>query len=322
VSTFVLRPAEPERDFEQLAAWFSILEDETTTESELQEYYNTQRERITQKVADAVKHDAGHQRGELLGFYWAALDQLQSGQATFFLFVKSEARGQGIGRRLYEDMALAMEAARIRKLRVSVSGACHQDQSFAERRGFVERARSMAMALNLDAFDDRPYDAIIARLQAEGFQFTSMAALGNTEEAQRKLYLLNETTGMEILGADGAPSWASFEDFQQRVCRLAWYRPDGQMVVIDETTGDWAAMSAISRFDDYAYNLHTGVDKRYRGRKLAQAVKVLALRYARDVLKVNTIRTHHNSRNLPMIAIDCKFGYVQISEAVLMEKLF
>lgn len=321
MSTFVLRPAEPERDFEQLAAWFSILEDETTTKCELREYYNTQRDRIIQKVADAVERDAGNQRGGLLGFYWAARDRVQLGQTTFYLFVRSEARGQGIGRRLYEDLVQSMEAARTRRLRVSISGDCPQDQSFAERRGFVERARTMAMALNLDTFDDRPYDPIIARLQGEGFQFTSMAALGNTEEAQHKLYLLNETTGMETLGADGAPSWNSFEDFQQRVCRSDWYRPDGQLVVIDSTTGDWAAMSAITRFDDYAYNLHTGVDKRYRGRRLAQAVKVLALRYARDVLKVNTVRTHHNCKNLPMIAIDCKFGYVQMSETVLMEKL-
>ncbi len=72
-------------------------------------------------------------------------------------------------------------------------------------------------------------------------------------------------------------------------------------------------MSAITRFEgaDYAYNLHTGVDKRYRGRKLAQAVKVLALRFARDVLKVDEVRTNHNSQNDPMLAIDRKFGYVQ-----------
>ena len=37
--TIVERPGEPARDFGQLAAWFSILEDETTTEAGLQEYY-------------------------------------------------------------------------------------------------------------------------------------------------------------------------------------------------------------------------------------------------------------------------------------------
>lgn len=260
------------------------------------------------------------EHGELLGFWWAARDRLQPGRVTFFLFVKPEGRGQGIGRSLYESLERAMQAAQVRQLRVSVWDNQPEDRAFAERRGFIERSHALAMVLDLATFDDRPDDAIIAGLQGEGFQFTSMAALGDTEEAQRKLYALNDTTNRETLGGDGAPSWASFEDFQQRVCRADWYKPGGQMVVIDTATGDWAAMSAISRFDDHAYNLHTGVDRRYRGRKLAQAVKVLALRYARDVLQVATVHTHHNSRNLPMIAIDRKLGYVQTPGTWLMEK--
>jgi GNAT superfamily N-acetyltransferase len=313
-NTIFLRPAAPERDFEQLAAWFSLLEDGTTTAAGLAAYYEQEQARIVQKTAvDA--------HGDLLGIYWAARDRLRPGLFAFFLYVKPERRGQGIGRLLYADLAQAMPAAQAHTLRVSIRDDSPTDRAFAERRGFVERAHAMAMALNLDAFEDRPYDAVIARLQGEGFRFTSMAALGDTEAARRKLYLLNETTGMEIPGTDGAPSWASFEDFRQSVCQSDWYRPDGQMVVIDAHTGVWAAMSAITRFDDYAYNLHTGVDKRYRGRKLAQAVKAQALRYARDVLKVHTVRTHHNAKNLPMIAIDRKLGYVQISGTLLMEKL-
>ena len=178
------------------------------------------------------------------------------------------------------------------------------------------------MALDLDAFDDRPYGEIIARLMGEGFRFTSMEELENTEEAQRKLYILNETTGIDEPGTDAEHAWDSFEDFQKSVCQSDWYKPGGQMVVIDTATGAWVAMSAITRREgtDYAYNLHTGVDRLYRGRKLAQAVKVLALRYARDVLKVDTVRTHHNAKNLPMIGIDRKFGYIQMPGTLLMEK--
>jgi RimJ/RimL family protein N-acetyltransferase len=220
----------------------------------------------------------------------------------------------------YESLERAMQTVEVRQLRVSVWDNQLEDRAFAERRGFFERWHTLTMILNLGALDDRPYDAIIAQLQSEGFHFTSMAALGDTEEAQRKLYALNDTTDRETLGGDGSPAWASFEDFQQRVCQADWYKPAGQMVVIDTANGDWAAMSAISRFDDYAYNLHTGVDRRYRGRKLAQAVKVLALRYARDVLQVATVRTRHNSRNMLMIAIDCKLGYVQTPGTWLMEK--
>ncbi len=318
MKTIILRPADPECDFGQLAAWFSILEDASTTEPELQEYYEKQKQRIIQRVAS-------DEQGELLGFYWAARDRAQTDRVSCFLFVKPEQRGQGIGRQLYEDLAQAVGATGARKLRVEVRDACPEGRAFAEHRGFAEKRHGIAMQLNLDTFDDRPYDALVARLQVEGFRFTSMAELGDTEEAQRKLYELNDTTDRDTPGTDGEPSWASFEDFQASVCRSDWYKPDGQMVVIDTATGAWAAMSAISSFGEgaerYAYNLHTGVDLPYRGRKLAQAVKVLALRYARDVLKVKSVHTHHNTLNLPMIAIDRKFGYVQMAGTYLMEKL-
>jgi GNAT superfamily N-acetyltransferase len=314
MTSISLRPADPDRDFVQLAAWFTILEDVTNTEAGLREYYDKEQGRITHQVAEAGP-------GELLGFYWATRDWVQPNLVSCSLYVSPEQRRRGVGRRLYAGLLAAMTAAQAGRLRVSINDAYPADRAFAERRGFTEHSHSIAMRLDLAGFDDRPYDAVIARLRAEGFEFTSMGALGNTEEAQRRLYELNETTSMETPGTDGAPSWASFEDFQRSVCQSAWYRPDGQMVVIDTATGVWAAMSAISRFGDYACNLHTGVDRRYRGRKLAQAVKVLALRYAREVLGVATVRTNHNSQNAPMIAIDRKFGYVETSGVTLLEKV-
>jgi hypothetical protein len=38
------------------------------------------------------------------------------------------------------------------------------------------------------------------------------------------------------------------------------------------------------------------------------------------VLKVKTVQTHHNDQNQPMIAIDRKFGYVQIPGVCTMVK--
>jgi GNAT superfamily N-acetyltransferase len=315
MSTFSLRLAEPERDFGQLSAWFSSLEDESTTESELIKEYKEKKERITSSVGVG-------ERGELLGFYWIVRSTAEPGRLYFYLFVQPERRRQGIGSRLYEDLVHAAEGMQVHKLRVSVRDICPECRAFAEQRGFTEKLHVIGMALDLDAFDDRPYDEIIAKLKGEGFQFTTMEQQGNTEEAQRKLYLLNDTAASETPGSDGEHSWDSFEDFQKSVCQADWYKPDGQMVVIDTANGDWAAMSAITRMEgnDYAYNLFTGVDRRYRGRKLGQAVKTLALRYARDTLKVSEVRTHHNTKNLPMLAIDRKFGYKQLPGTYLMEK--
>lgn len=309
------RPADPDRDFAQLAAWYTIIEDQTNTESGLKEYYEKQKERTTVCMVE-------NEQGERLGFYWASRDKTEPDRVTFTLYVKPEKRRQGIGGRLYNQLLQTGLQPGVKRLRVMVTDTNADDKAFAERRGFVEKTHHFGMELDLLKFDDHPYDAIITRLMNEGFQFTSMEELGNTEEAQRKLYNLNDSTSKTTPGTEGESPWVSFEDFQKNVCQSDWYMPGGQKVVIDSSTGTWVAMSAITRFKDtdYAYNLMTGVDVRYRNRKLGQAVKINAIRYAREILKVDKIRTHHNMFNLPMIAIDRKLGYVMLPGTFRMEK--
>ena len=317
MANITLRPADPQRDFRQLAAWFTILEDEYNSEAGLREFFEKNRQRI-------IHHKvAGKTQGELLGFSWATRDHVEPDWMEFDLFIRPEQRRQGLGDRLYTDLLEAVKAARVKKLRVRVRDISPECRVFAERRGFSERKHQIAMALDLGAFDDQLYEGIIDRLKVEGFQFTSMEELGNTPEAQRRLYLLNDSTAITTPGTKGEHSWASFEDFQKSVCQSDWYSPGGQFVAIDTSNGAWAAMCAISRFEgnEYANTLHIGVDRPYRGRKLGQAVRVLALRYARDVLKAHSVRTTHNGENLPALAIDRKLGYVPIAGTSTMEKV-
>lgn len=312
MKTITLRPAEPERDFAQLATWFSVLEDDALSEQGLKEYYEKRREIIIQRIAE-------NEEGELLGFYWVYFNNAES--CNIDLFVKPEQRRQGFGKRLYEDLEQSVKNAQAKEINVTIMDSSLESRIFAEQRGFNERWHFIPMRLNLETFNDKPYDDIIAKLKGDGFRFTSMEELGNTEEAQRHLYTLNDETNLDVPGRNGERSWSSFDDFKERVCQTDWYKSGGQKVVIDTATGDWVAMSAISRFQNHAYNLHTGVDRRYRGRKLAQAVKVMALRYARDILKVNTVHTDHNTMNQPIIAIDRKFGYVEMPGTFVMKKV-
>jgi RimJ/RimL family protein N-acetyltransferase/L-amino acid N-acyltransferase YncA len=317
MKTITLRPADPERDFGQIDILFSIEQDEPPSESGLKKDYEEHKERIFRLMV------AEDEQGELMGFNWATRSRFDANQAYFYIIVKQERRRQGAGRQLYEDVEQAATAIQIKQLQISVRDTCPECLTFAERRGFTERAHFIELALDLDAFDDQPFDEIIAKLKGDGFQFTSMEELGNTEEAQRKLYILNDTTAIAVPGSNGEHPWLSFDDFQKKVCQTNWYKPDGQFVAIDTATGAWAAMSAITRLEDsdHANTLHIGVDMPYRGRKLGQAVRVLALRYARDVLKAHSVRTTHNSKNLPALAIDRKLGYVQISGTRSMEKM-
>lgn len=318
MKTINLRPADPQRDFEQIAEWFSILEDEPTSKSRLVEYYEKHMDRIIQKVAE-------NEYGQLAGFCWIVRIRLKPESAAIHLFVKPEERGKGIGSQLYKDLVRATENTQLKQLHVSVLDTCPECQAFAKTRGFVERRHEFKMMLDLAAFEDQLYDEVITKLRNEGFHFTSMEELGDTEEARRKLYTLNITTDMETPGSNGKPAWDSFDEFQKRVCQSDWYKPSGQIIAIDTATGTWAALCAITRLDwhdHHANILFTGVDAPYRGRKLAQAVKVLALRYARDILKVNVVYTDNNAQNLPMIAVNRKLGYKMLPGTFSMEKVF
>jgi len=311
-----LRPVEPDRDLKLLAQWFTILDGQENTEESLKEWYAETFERSLQMVIeDPRKH--------LLGFYWAVRDLVDPSRYNLYLYVEPGQRSQGLGSQLSEELLSAVHRANAKTLRVRIADNDPISLRFAERRGFHQRAHQISMELDLQRFDDSPFQPIIDRLKGEGFRFTSMEVLGNTPDVQRKLFNLNDMTNSETPGNVGEHSWVSFEDFQRRVCQAKWYVPAGQMVVIDNTTGEFIAMSAITVFkgNEYAYNLHTGVDKRYRGRQIGQAVKVHALRFARDVLKASTVRTHHNEINTPIIAIDRKFGYVQIPGYYSMEKI-
>jgi GNAT superfamily N-acetyltransferase len=311
MNTTTLRPCGVKRDFLHLAKWFSLIEDDAPNEEGLREYYEKHRDDIILRLAQ-------DNRGKAVGFYWIETNNPIS--CSFDLVVDPENRKQGFGRLLFEDMIKEAYSAGVKSISVKIQEMNGDGRDFAEKNGFYQRWHFIPMRLNLDTFDDAPYQKIISDLKGQGFRFTSMDEAGNTEENQRKLYLLNDETNMDVPGRNGEHSWTSFEDFKSKVCCQDWYKPEGQKVVIDTHTGSWVAMSAITRWQNHAYNLHTGVDRQYRGRKLAQAVKTSALCYARDVLKVNIVHTDHNNMNHPMIAVDRKFGYTELPGILVMRK--
>ena len=136
MKTITLRPAELERDFGQLAALFSLEQDEPTSEPGLKVDYEAHKERIIRLMV------AEDEQGELLGFNWATRSRFDANQAYFYVIVKPEQRGQGAGRRLYEDVEQAAKKAQVKQLQISIRDTCPECRAFAERRGFTEQSHS------------------------------------------------------------------------------------------------------------------------------------------------------------------------------------
>ena len=312
-----LRNTDPPRDFDWIAALINSVDMEPTSVNELKEWYQR---KLPDDIHLRVVENASREK---LGFH--CLFRYNAGDGIhykFYLIVEPEYRRQGAGAALYDHLEGLAHSMGTGAITTNILDNDPSSRHFAEKHGFIQKSHDIQMVLDLGVFDDKSQTDFITALKSKGFHFTTMAELGNGEEAQRKLYELNNSVSATQPGHEGVSAWGSFEDFQRTVCQMGWYKPAGQFVVTEKSTGDWVAMSAITRFEnsDYAYNLFTGVDLRYRSRKLAQAVKSLALSYARDQLGVDKVRTNHNADNAPMIAIDRKLGYVQIPGTCRMEK--
>jgi len=311
-----IQPADPDRHFTAIANLMNTQETEPNSATSLAEWYNKQLE-------DGIRFSvAVSTEGSVIGFDGIYRDNLNlERHYGSYLIVGQDFRKHGLGSQLYNDLISNVSDLRARTLKIRVRDTCEEGILFAKKRGFVEKKHSIEMMFDLRTWDNARYDPTLHSLQAQGFHFTNMAELGDAQEARRKLYTLNSTAAATDPGSDGIPPWATFEEFEKDVCNSYWYHPAGQIIAIDSQTGEWATMSAITVFTgaDHAYNLFTGTDVRYRGRKLAKAVKALALRKART-FGVDIVRTSHNSENAAMIAIDTKLGYVRTPGTLLMEK--
>lgn len=298
-----IRPFHPETDLERLV---EIANQANAVPTTVEEMWH--RERNAPPNAIRLRLAAVDERGRVVGVgssTWAS--HLPEGRFTMRILVDQHARKQGIGSRLFDGvLALAREAG-ARELEASVREIHPEALRFARERGFRIRRHLFASTLDLTTFDEAPLAAAIERAQAAGFRFFTFADLAGTEAEQRQYYELDCEANRDIPGYDhNAPS---FEEWQTYVFKASWYRPDGEIFA---ARGDrWAGVTSVGIYPEksMAVNSFTGVRREFRGHGLAQALKVLATRMARRH-GMDRIRTNNDSENVPMLAINRKFGYV------------
>ena len=177
---------------------------------------------------------------------------------------------------------------------------------FAERYGFQKRRHIFESRLTLATFDTGRFAGARERAEASGVRFFSLADLGDSEEAQRRLHAINAAWSHDVPGREG--DFMPFEQFRKTVCSASWYRPDGQIVAAAGDT--WVGMAAVGYFanTNSMYNMFTGVDPAWRGRGIALALKLLAIDCARRY-GADYITTNNDSENAPMLAVNRKLGY-------------
>ena len=178
---------------------------------------------------------------------------------------------------------------------------------FAERHGFHIDRHIFESTLDLATFDERPFLSTLDAARAAGIRFFSLADLGDTMEARRRLYELERVVARDVPGGSESAT-RPFEVFLREVCDPEHYRPETQHVA---AVGDtWIGMAGVLDYpiNRTMYNGITGVLPAYRGRGVAKALKLLAIRAA-QARGAAIMRTNNDSQNAPMLAVNRALGY-------------
>ena len=227
---------------------------------------------------------------------------------TFFVeaIVLPAFQRRGLGTQLYDNAVEFARAHGATRLICEVRDYNPDWLKIAESRGFQIDRHIFESTIDLATFDESRFAGVIEAAQARGIRFFTLAEVGNSEANQRKLYEVNKHTALDIPGYEG--DFPRLKDFSRYVFQAAWFRAEGQFIAADGER--WIGLGTVGYFSEThsTYNMMTGVLAEYRGRKIAQALKLLTIRRSRE-WGAAYIRTNNDSQNAPILAINRKLGY-------------
>ena len=240
--------------------------------------------------------------------YALAVHEVFSPDGYFYVWagVNEDDRGKGYGKALRDALWSFLKEQQATRL---VSDAWDDDPrslAFAERNGFSIDRHLFKSSLDLTTFDEAPFVSAIEKLVGEGIQFTSLEEVGDDELHRRKYHELDERVSQDIPGYDFHPM--DFTEYCQRSFHADIYRPGGRLVAVDGDQWIGFATVRLVAANGNAHNEMTGVRREYRGRGIALALKLLAIRFARSI-GAHEITTSNDSLNAPMLAVNRKLGY-------------
>ena len=239
------------------------------------------------------------QDGSLVGF------RVLTKWGFVWVAVAPDQRQRGIGSRLMEDVLEQAAELGLSDLTTQVDERNAAENAFCERFEFKRFLHAVNLSLDLTDWDEAALTPMLDQAQAGGIQFKTFAEISDTEANRQRLYGLNKTLNATI-PRDQPQPFTPYESYVKGRLTNPNMPHDGIFIALD---GDqWVGMTQVSLEDEVAFNQMTGVLPEYRGRGIAQTLKLLLIRFVRQNDRP-IIRTFNDVTNLPMIAINEKAGF-------------
>ncbi|HEY1484982.1 MAG TPA: GNAT family N-acetyltransferase [Micromonosporaceae bacterium] len=221
-----------------------------------------------------------------------------------YVVVHPDVRRRGVGARLLSEITEIGRSMGASAQISSVADASPEGLDFVRRHGFTVQRHMSTSSLDPSTLDA----SLMTVPPPAGIEITTLAALGDTEANRRRVWQVTERTAQDF--PNERRRERTYEQFRDQLLDAAWFRPAGQFIARDGAA--WAGVATVGYTEsrNALYHHMTGVERAYRGRGIATALKRATIAYALDI-GASVLETNNDSSNLPMLAINRSFGYVQ-----------
>jgi GNAT superfamily N-acetyltransferase len=303
--SFHIRPFTPDDYAATLAISRAIYPDYAITEDEAR-YWDEHRDPIHKFQRWVAEQDG---RVVARGYYTQSFENYHPRKFVIDIMVHPDARRQGIGSALYEQIMQGLQQYDPLNLRGRVREDMQPGIHFLQGRGYQDAWRDWESRLDLATFDPSPYHGLEEKLRGQGIEIQSRKELASDPQCYHKLHELGNEVAQDIPTLD-AITPLSFDQFMNLIINNPQSPPEGHFVAIHN--GEYIGTSGLWKSEanaDFTNDL-TGVKRAYRHRGIALALKLRGIAYAREH-RGTSIKTWNDSPNAAMIAINMQLGFVR-----------
>ena len=312
----VIRPVEPS----EMAAWVATVNQFRYWQDDLRELQFD--DSLRPPDEPVLRLGAWTPDGALAGVAEAALSEDGSryeDRAAGLVGVVPSYRRHGLGTRLAEDVERFASTNGVRWVEAEVRESnLPESLPFVARHGYTELERYRTSVQVPSTVDVTGLTALRGRLEGEGLEIVALPAI-DSPRARDELYRLT----VQIWRDMPHEPHVGWEDPSPEVFnRIIFERPsvllDGFMVARDgERIVGLSYL--VRRPDGNAEVGDTGVQRDYRRRGIARALKMTVTRFAAE-RGIERVHTDNRADNAGMLAINRELGFVPGEEIVIVEK--
>lgn len=235
--------------------------------------------------------------------------------------VQPQRWGRGIGAHLWDRLVHALQLRDALAGRAVVREDLPQALRFVQTRGFAEVMRTWESHLNVAACDLSQFAGDVERAAAAGVTVVTLGdEMAKDPACLRRQYALDMELTADVPSPDPFTP-VEFETWRQHGVASPWFIPDAYFIAVCD--GQYVGTSTLwkPKVGDWLQQGLTGVKREYRGRGIAQALKVGTVEYAR-AHGCAQIRTENEIHNARMIAINDRLGFVRQPAWIVYSKEF